>query len=283
MAAQQLGSAPTLPLIGAATQGSASAYPDGTLCSNGSQVMVSYAGLWATVGSTPSQERVGTWNAAFGVSAVLSDGIIAATFTGTATPRTLAVTNFATFQRRVGSVSAATAGALCGFRSSAVIAARGNAPGIGGFKISCQFQCADTVATARQYVGLSASISAPTNVEPSTLINSIGVGHGAADTNLKLYASGTTAQPPVDLGANFPPNTTTDPYRLTLSCAPNATAITWQVDRLNTAFSATGTINAAAQLPAAAQNLAWQMWRTNNTTATAVALDLSRLELVTPY
>jgi hypothetical protein len=239
---------------------------------------LSAAGRWTSI-DLSSLNRVGRWNAAFGSTTILADGIIAPTVTGTATARTLATTNFATTQRRIGSVSAATAAALCGFRSAAFVAVRGNAANIGGFKTICQFQCADTVTATRQFVGLSSSTAAPTNVEPSTLTNVIGIGHGAADTNLKLFASGATAQAPIDLGANFPINTTTDVYRLTLSCAPNDTQITWRVARLNTAFSATGSITAAAALPANTQALAWQMWRTNNATAVAVALDLSVLTL----
>lgn len=211
-------------------------------------------------------------------------GMLALTATGTATARNVATTKAFTRAQRLGFVSAATAGSLGGARIAAgqITTGVSGAPALGGFLFRCVFGCSDaaTVAGARQFVGVSSTTGAPTNVEPSTLTNSIGIGHGAADTNLKLYYGGSAAQTPIDLGANFPANTlSTDIYSLELSCAVGVNnSVTYIVKRLNTGNFATGTLSAATpgtHLPANTTLLApLQAWRSNNATALAVGLDI---------
>jgi hypothetical protein len=188
---------------------------------------------------------------------------------------------------RLGYVSAAAAGSLSGARIAVANIGMGAAgsPALGGFKLLIVFGCSDAsvVAGARQFVGVSSSTVAPTNVEPSTLTNSIGVGHGAADSNLKLYYGGSAAQTPIDLGANFPANTlSVDAYALTLECAAGVNnQVNWSIERLNTGVIASGTLNAATpgvQLPAGTTWLTpLQGWRSNNATALPVGLDFMRL------
>ena len=125
-------------------------------------------------------------------------------------------------------------------------------------------------------------------MEPSTLTNSIGVGHGAADTNLKLYFGGSTAQTPIDLGANFPANTlSTDMYELELFSPASVAVVYWTVTRLNTGDVASGTLlntTPGVTLPAAATLLSGlQAWRTNNATALACALDIAAFATKTEY
>ena len=125
-------------------------------------------------------------------------------------------------------------------------------------------------------MGMRAS-SAPSNVEPSTLTNCIGIGHGAADDNLKLFHGGSAAQPPIDLGGNFPANTrNTDAYELALFSAPNSGNVQWEVTRLNTGDRVAGVIENtdASVLPTNATLLAPWGYRTNNATALAVGLDV---------
>lgn len=210
-------------------------------------------------------------------------GGLAATFTGTATARSFATTNLFTRAPRVQALSAATAGSLAGVRYGVATITTGDGAGLGGFFVSCRFGCSDTatVAGARQFVGVSNSIAAPTNVEPSTLTNVIGVGHGASDTNLKIFYGGSAAQTPIDLGANFPANTlSTDLYDLTLYAPSDTTGtVHYRVERVNTGHVATGTLSGAATvLPAATTALTiLQAWRTNNATALAVGLDFSHV------
>jgi hypothetical protein len=138
------------------------------------------------------------------------------------------------------------------------------------------------------FMGIGVSTSAPTNVEPSTLTQVIGVGHGAADTNLKLYYAGSAIQTPIDLGANFPTNTrSVDAYELMLFSPPNANGIVgYEVTRLNTGHVAKGTLGPSngINLPSTASVLTY-MWgyRTNNATALAVGLDVVSDYIETDY
>ena len=206
-------------------------------------------------------------------------GYTAPTFVGTPTTRSVSTTNQFTRARRLGYVSAATAGSLTSGRVAAAQITTGTGT-LGGFHKIMRFGISDAVvvAGARMFVGISTSTSAPTNVEPSVLTNCIGVGHGAADTNLKLFYGGSVARTPIDLGVNFPSNTTnTDMYELALFSAPaGAGEIMYEVTRVNTGHVAIGTISPAGgvALPGSTTLMTYLWWyRTNNATAAAVGFD----------
>lgn len=210
-------------------------------------------------------------------------GAVTLGVTGTATAVNLATTNLFTRTQRIKYLSGAVAASIAGIRNAVNSITTGNGAGLGGFFFSCRFGCSDaaTVSGARQFVGVG-SPAAPSNVEPSTLTNHIGVGHGAADTNLKLYSGGSSAQTPIDLGVNFPANTlSVDMYELTLFSPSDATGIiNYKVERINTGDVASGTLSSvsAVVLPQSSNTLsALQAWRCNNATALAVALDFSHV------
>lgn len=202
--------------------------------------------------------------------------------------KAVATTNLFTRLKRTGVISTTTAGTLGSLYQTVAQYTIGNGSGLGGFTYVARFGTSDaaTVAGAREFVGMSSSVAAPTSVEPSTLTNSIGIGHGASDTNLKLYYGGSAAQTPIDLGANFPANTlSTDMYELILYAPTNSNnTVGYKVTRLNTGNVAEGTFTAATpgtQLPAATTLLAPRFWRTNNATALAVGLDVASLYIET--
>ena len=213
----------------------------------------------------------------------------APTATGTLTLRNVTATNIFTRMRRVAYVSAGTAGQLAGGRVAVAQISVGDGAGLGGFFKVTRFGISDAsvVAGARMFVGVSSTTGAPTNVEPSTLTNVIGVGHRAADTTLHLFHGGSTAQTPINLGADFPTNTTnTDVYDLTLFAPPSSSDVHWQVQRLNTGHAASGTIanGGGVALPAPSTLLTYlQAWRTNNATAAAVGLDIMSDYIETDY
>ncbi|MCG2690536.1 hypothetical protein L6249_00500 [Candidatus Parcubacteria bacterium] len=237
--------------------------------------------------------KVAWWNPpgnAVTVPGVL--GFTAPTAIITATARTVATTRFFTRLKRLGYVSAATAGLLTGHYNAAAGTQNtiGDGAGLGGFTYIVRFGTSDaaTVAGARQFVGMTSATAAPTNVEPSTLLNSIGVGHGTADTNLKIYYGGSAAQTPINLGANFPANTlSVDMYELILFASPAVNnAVGYRVLRLNTGHIAEGTLTAATpgtQLPASTTLLGHRAWRCNNATALAVGLDIASVYIETDY
>lgn len=118
------------------------------------------------------RQKVAWWNPpgnANTVPGVL--GISALTGVGTATGRNVATTNLMTRTRRLGYVSAATAGSLTGHYLNGAQWTTGDGAGLGGFFYSCRFAFSDAaaVAGARALVGLTSAVAAPTNIEPSSL------------------------------------------------------------------------------------------------------------------
>jgi hypothetical protein len=216
-------------------------------------------------------------------------GFTAPTITGfTATARNVATTNIFTRMRRLGYVTAATAGAVGHWRVAAYQYTVGSSStNLGGFTYIKRFGISDaaSVSGARMFIGMRSS-STPSNVEPSTLTNCIGVGHGASDTNLKIFYGGSSAQTPIDLGANFPiTHGSVEAYELALYSAFNDSDVSYQVTRLSTGDTVTGTItnSGATVLPTHTTLIAPWGYRTNNATALAVGLDVMSAYIETDY
>lgn len=200
-------------------------------------------------------------------------GSAAPTATGTATTRAVATTNYYTMQKRVGYVSAATAGSTSGIRLSALQYGRGSLTG-GGFLFMARFGCSDAaaVAQARTFVGLVNTTTVIGNVNPSTLINCIGVGSDSGDTNLSLIfndAIGTASKIP--LGASFPANgLSAQVYQVVFYSPPGQTYVDFYCLREDTGTRTNTRIS--SDLPTVL--LAPQFWRNNGTTALAVGIDV---------
>jgi hypothetical protein len=227
-----------------------------------------------------ARNKIGIWTPPGNATTVPGVfGYTGHTYVGTATARSVTTANKLNRMRRLGIVSAGTAGSLTSFRTGVLQVSTGTGTGLGGFFKIFRFGISDTalVSDARMFVGMSGSISAPTNVNPSTLTNVIGVGHAELGTSLNLYYGGSVAQTPINLGVNFPVDTQT-PYELALFSPPTELeCVHWQVTNLLTGATASGSIdgNGGAALPTNSLllNYAWG-YRTNNTTALAVGLDL---------
>ena len=242
------------------------------------------SGLDTTLQANLGGNKVAMWMPPGGSTTVPGVfGMAALTATGTATARPVAVTNLLTRMTRLGYVSAATAGALAGAREAVAKFTTGAGPGLGGFFARYRFGVSDpaTVAGARMFVGLDALTAAPTNIDPSTKVNCIGVGQIGTSDNLHIIRGNATAKTPIDLGANFPANTNADAYELNLF-APPAGGCYWQVRRLNTTFEATGFLP-STEIPIATQLLCHQLWRCNNATALAVGLDVCGIYIETDH
>ena len=242
------------------------------------------SGLYTTLQANLGGNKVALWMPPGGSVTVPGVfGMAALTATGTATSRAVATTNLLALMTRLGYVSAATAGALAGAREAVAKYTTGAGPGLGGFFARYRFGVSDpaTVAGARMFVGLDALTAAPTNIDPSTKVNCVGVGQIAASDNLQIIYGKATANTPIDLGADFPANTAADAYELNLF-SPPAGGVHWQVRRLNTAFEASGFL-ASADTPAATTLLCHQLWRCNNATALAVGLDVCGIYIETDH
>jgi len=230
-----------------------------------------------------ARNKVGYWNPPGNAATVPAIfGYTAPTAQGTATAATVATTNLFTRMRRLSYISATTAGSLCGNHVNITQVTVGDGAGNGGFYKIIRFGCSDpaTVSGARQFCGVSSGAGNATNVEPSTLTNVIGIGHGAADTSLSIFYGGTTAQTAIALGSNFPANTlSADAYELALFSPSNQfSTVYYEATSINTGNVATGVIvgdgaGIALPTPETLLTYCWN-YRTNNATAISVGLDI---------
>lgn len=160
---------------------------------------------------------------------------------------------------------------------------RGNAAGLGGFFYLARFGIAQFQTNLRAFVGLYGTATAIGNVNPSTLLNMVGLAVDSGQTTWRIMRNdGSGTATAIDLGANFPANTSgADMYELALWCAPNAGTINYRVERLNTAFIAEGVLS--TDLPVNTALLAPQIWVNNGATAAAVAIDVASQYLDLPF
>jgi hypothetical protein len=193
-------------------------------------------------------------------------GTIANTFIqGTATARSMAFTSLVARQPRLGYVSAATAGSICG-QYSAGRYTTGLSDPLGGFCWRCRFMISDPsfVTGARMFVGLSGNF-APSNVDPPTLSPGIGVAQIDGSANLNIVISGGTVVDtlmPLDL---------TSVFEVEIMSNPNKPYAFVRVTRLND-----GAVSSAFSNPGIASSvvLSNRAWRSNNATASVVGIDV---------
>jgi len=212
-------------------------------------------------------------------------GMSALTATGTGTTRGIAVTNVLTRMTRLGYVSATTAGALCGAREPIAKYTTGAGGGLGGFHLRTRFGVSDAAAVAgsRMFVGMQASNGAPTNINPPTIANCIGVAEVDDYANLCIVARQGIGDPTIiDLGPEFPIlHGSVIAYELSLFSPPGG-GVRWQVNRLNHSSQASGDLE-ASQVPVGSQLITYNSFRTNNTTALAVGLDICSIYIESDY
>lgn len=254
------------------------------------------SGLAAVLQPGIWRQKIASWNPPGNSTSVPGIfGMNAPTALGTATARNVATTSLFSRTRRLGYVSGATAAAFAGHFSTQAQFTTGNGADGGGFFYSCRFGISDAaaVAGARAFVGMSSSVAAPTNVEPNTLTNSIGLAQLSTDsTQLYLVYGGSAAQAAIPLGVNFPPKAGTGAangimYDLTLFSPPALNGVVhYRVERPGTTVFVEGTITpatAGTQLPASITFLAHRAWRCNNATAAAVGIDIINVYIETDY
>lgn len=218
-------------------------------------------------------------------------GLAALSLSGTATSRNVAITNLATRMRRIGYPSSSTAGTFSGLRMGVVqfSCGSGASPDDGsGFFLVERFVEADpaVVSGRREFFGMNISTSAPTNVEPNTLTNVVGVCQLSTDaTQYYWYAAGSTAQTAVAIGTSIgaPAGSSTTAWELVIYC-PQSVANTFylQLTNLSTGVVAnTSFTGGATVVPQSTTLLAWQHWATNNATAAVVGVDLCSVYIET--
>jgi len=237
------------------------------------------------LGKTKLIGLVGMWNsglAGYNINPPTVITTLNGTGTGPANQNT-----YAARQHAVQYFTTATAGGIGGFyggSGNASICAMPNGSGAGGFAGLIRFCTGSSfgesglTAASRGFFGITTSGAAPTNVNPSTLTNVIGLAKIDGSNNLNLVFGGSTPQTPVDLGVNFPATASFGNfYELLLSADPNSQNIAWQVNRWsgasavisNTTSGVITNTTPGTTLPAALSALIPSLWITNNTEAVA--------------
>lgn len=207
----------------------------------------------------------------------------------TMTSRNVATTNILTRMKRAAVVSTGTAGTLGSLRNPNAQYTTGTGSGLGGFHFVARFATSDaaTVSGARAFIGMSSNTGAATNVEPSTLINSIGVAQLSTDaTQWYLVYGGSAAQTAIALGTGLgAPTLTNTAFELSLFCAPSANGVVhYEVLNIGSGVKVVGTLTPGTpgvQTPASTTLLTNQMWRTNNGTGSVVGLDICSIYIET--
>ena len=236
------------------------------------------------------KKTIGLGCAMYGTTSTSVFGVVWPNTQGVTTARTYSAISAASRSTRIGYVSSANAGSMCGIYGYQRLFTAGDGATYGkGFYFLLRFSVSDAAAVsgARMFAGITSSNAAPTNVEPSTLVNCIGVAQLSTDnTQLYLVYGGTTAQPAVPMGTNFPVQETPGTanggalYDLKIFSDPAQVGqYIVQIDRVGTQYSFTYTITSAGNAAIAPQGtslLYHQAWRTNNATALAVAIDINR-------
>jgi hypothetical protein len=168
-----------------------------------------YDGLiWRPI---PEQGWASYWRgvyAAFPAATTLQGRGITLSATGTATAYTVANTNHITAIPAVEAlVTTASSTAVAGFRVNALPFRLGQIGETSLLYVRTLVRNATggATTTTRGFFGLRGSNAAPTDVNPSTLTNIIGLGWDSDDENLSIIhndSSGTATK--VSLGSNFP-------------------------------------------------------------------------------
>lgn len=222
-----------------------------------------------------------------GASGVTVIGMPALTTAGsTITARTPALTNEVTRSTRLGYVSGGGAGSIMTWRHPTPWVAKA-ASGIGGFRLLYRFAITDPapVATARMFMGLRATGSAWTNVEPDSETNLFGIGHNSGDATWQVYSAGSAAQARTDTGMAI--ETGSAVYEVVLTSPGQESALFWAIRRLD----GEGLGHAAGSLTSSSSSFRLQggtllspinAFRSNGSTAAAVAVDLFFLQMETP-
>lgn len=210
----------------------------------------------------------------------------ALTATGTATAANWASTSLHTQMKRIDYlVTTAATTAVAGYRGAASQFSHGNAAGLGGFFYVARFgQATGTtgLSTARMWNGLIASTSAPTDVNPSTLLNALGVGYaGGTDTNWQMMYNGASGSATkIDTGIPIPTTDRADVFELAMFCAPNSQTVYWTFANLTTGTSASGSFTSPIANTTALNTVGY---RSVGGTSSVVGFSLMGLYVETDY
>lgn len=252
------------------------------------------SGLDSALQPMLARNKIGYWNPAGNSTtapAIVGMGpltVVSNAGTGY-TARNVATTNILTRMRRLAVVSTNQAGTMGSVRNPAAQYTVGNGSGLGGFTFIARFATSDanTVSGARAFMGFTSATNAPTNVQPSTLTNCVGLAQLSTDaTQWYIVFGGSAAQTPIALGTALgAPTLNNTAFDLALFSPHSANGVIhYEVQNLGTGVKVSGTLTPATvgvQTPASTTLLAERLWRGNNTQDLTVALDIISIYIET--
>jgi len=217
-------------------------------------------------------------------SAINSFGGTLAITAGTNTTKTSTynTVNFIDTVRRLGLVSATTAGSSV----QRVISTGIPCSMKSGFYFCADIMPSDaaTVANRRSLIGLGTSFVSPIgNINPSSATSCIIMANDSAETTFSIMHndnSGTCTK--VAMGANFPATTlSADLTRIEMFVFPGGTVCFYRATRINTGHIYCGMIT--TNLPTQNAPLSLGFWANNETTALAVDQAFTQITIATSY
>lgn len=225
-----------------------------------------------------------SWLSCFTTTSINHAGGLEVSFVGTVSTPGITTTTFRTSRPRFAITGAAGAGSVAHIRSTnRHIVWRGNAAGLGGWYLVSVVGVQTAIAGSIYMLGLmEASAFVGATTEASANIDAVFLGWDSGDSNCQIMhndSAGTCTK--IDLGANFPARTANCIYQLFLFAEPNGSAIYYQVNRLDSAFIASGTLS--ANLPTAGTLLHFNHYESNNATATAPVLNHYKTDIWQPW
>jgi hypothetical protein len=233
------------------------------------------------------RNKVARWNAVGNSTSATTDGTSAAT-SGTTTVSAVSSASFWGMIRKLEYlVTTAATNAIAHVRGGAgQFSVGGGAANRGGFHSVFVWGPATGVATTthRAFCGMGPA-GAPTDVNPSTLLNMCGMGWDDTDANVQfMHNDGSGVATKIDLGASFPVPTVdrTNIYRLTMFAPPGTTqSVGYEVENLDTGAVATGTVT--TNLPTTTTLMGWTIWMSVGATLSVIGIAVSSVYIETDY
>lgn len=188
-----------------------------------------------------------------------------------------ASTNFLTALRRATYSTSTTIGNGSGVLAAANTFWRGNAAGLGGFFFFARVGVV-TFQSAMQ-IAVCLLPTAALGGEPSAVNNHICLRKDSTDANWFFSTRNGTTATPVDLGLAVAANQVLDLY---VWAGPNASDITYRVERIDSASVLADNVTTSSTLPVSTTFLAPSA-QVRTTTANAVAIALAKIYVESNY
>jgi hypothetical protein len=215
---------------------------------------------------------------------VLSENIATGTLLGTAVAVSVSTASIQEKKTRLRiRVSTPAANGFCGYRSTSAFNFINT-----GFRMCVAFGVSDTGynSGARQFYGMTASTASlglSSTIQVESLLNIIGIGSDAADSNLQIFhndGSGTATK--IDLGSDFPANRTsgavaTDFFVFEIYNPFNSNIVYYKAISLENNVIVEGSIT--SDLPSDTTPITIQACRTSGSSSNACSFDISQLTL----